>query len=84
MSDDNPRSPDKNAAGLMAVLLGLPLVYLLSFGPMGFLLEKFHAPMSLRPYVLAFYRPVIWLHDNTTLKQPIEAYARLWGDLAKR
>ncbi len=84
MSDDISRSSDKNSAGLMAVLLVLPLVYLLSFGPVGFLLEKFHAPMSMRPYVLAFYRPVIWLHDNTPLKQPIEAYARWWGELDGR
>jgi hypothetical protein len=84
MSDDTSRNSDKNSAGLMAVLLVLPLVYLLSFGPVGFLLEKFHAPMSMRPYVLAFYGPVIWLHDNTPLKQSIEAYARWWGELDRR
>ncbi|OYW29072.1 MAG: hypothetical protein B7Z47_05205 [Chthoniobacter sp. 12-60-6] len=82
MSDDISRTSDKNTAGLMAVLLLLPLVYLLSIGPMGFLLEKFHVPMSMRSYVLAFYRPVIWLHNNTPLKQPLEAYARWWSDLA--
>lgn len=68
----------------MALLIVLPLVYGLSVGPLGYLLEKFHAPMTWRPYVGAFYHPVIWLHDNTPLKKPIEDYTKWWTDLARR
>jgi|GEM_PF-2556911 len=71
MSEDLGHKPDRNAAGLMALLLVLPLVYVLSIGPMSYLFEKFHAPVTWRPFVVVFYEPVIRLHDSTSLKEPM-------------
>lgn len=84
MSEDFRHKPDRNAAGLVALLFVLPLVYALSVGPMAYLMDKFHAPMTWRPYVVAFYQPLIWLRDNTSLKAPLDAYVRWWSDLAHR
>lgn len=84
MSEEFGNKADRNTAGLMALLIALPLVYALSVGPMAYLLDKFHAPMTWRVYVVAFYQPVIWLHDNTSLKKPIEDYINWWSDLARR
>ncbi|WP_395742642.1 hypothetical protein [Prosthecobacter sp.] len=84
MSDDSRSPKDKSSAGLVALIMALPLCYVLSIGPAGYLLEKFHAPPTWRPYVLTVYKPVIWLHDNTSLKEPIEVYVRWWSDLTRR
>lgn len=84
MSEDFRHKPDKNAAGLMALLIVLPLVYGLSIGPVGYLLVKFHAPSNWRPYMTAFYQPLIWLGENTSFKEPLEAYVGWWLELAIR
>jgi len=60
-----------------SVLL-VPLVYLISFGPVVALVEK-SGNRGLRDRVGALYEPVGWLHDNTLLKTPLEDYYRLCG-----
>jgi hypothetical protein len=57
-------------------LAALPLLYVLSMGPVALMAEKTRLPS--RP-VKAFYTPLIWLHDHTFLKQPLEWYVGLWG-----
>ena len=52
-----------------------PLLYVLSVGPAIAISEIF--PKS-EPAFRAFYIPVIWLHDHTVLRGPLESYARLW------
>jgi hypothetical protein len=54
-----------------------PLLYLLSLGPVVALTKN--KPPSTQNIVRAVYFPLIWLHNHTPLKKPIEAYARLWG-----
>jgi hypothetical protein len=50
------------------------LLYVLSIGPV----VRF-TPMGNRGALRQFYSPVIWLHDNTFLRKPLEAYVQLWG-----
>jgi hypothetical protein len=57
-----------------AVVLA-PLLYVLSIGPAGMICERMGIdPEPMRPV----YAPVVWLHDNTPLKGPLEWYVRLW------
>jgi hypothetical protein len=52
------------------------LLYVLSIGPV----VKFASKNGInRNTLVTFYRPVIWLHDHTFLKKPLEAYVELWG-----
>jgi hypothetical protein len=64
------------AAAMALVLFFLPGIYVLSIGPVVAVVERADAG---REVVQVIYAPVIWLHDHTALKEPLEAYARLWG-----
>jgi hypothetical protein len=61
---------------IAAVLVASPLLYLLSIGPAGGLVEAGHL---MRGRFHTLYMPVIWLHDQTLLQEPLEWYAALWG-----
>ncbi len=60
---------------IMAIFL-LPILYLLSSGPVAWL---FQVNNWSTQSVKAFYAPVVYLHDNTALKNPIEFYFKLFG-----
>jgi hypothetical protein len=63
-------------AALLAILLVLPVVYVLSIGPVVALATAAGIdPTGLK----VIYAPVIWLHDHTALKEPLEWYVGLWG-----
>jgi hypothetical protein len=55
----------------------LPLLYVLSIGPAARLMKG--SPARFTMQLRAFYYPVIWLHDHTVLKKPLEVYVALWG-----
>jgi hypothetical protein len=60
----------------IAFLIVLLLTYILSIGPVALCCQKMHGDtMAIRQ----FYLPVIWLHENTVLKRPLEMYIELWG-----
>jgi len=79
MSDDSRRGSESTA---IFVPLLLPVIYMLSIGPVIFAVEKLHAKSSMQKPVMTFYAPMSWLHDHTALKQPIERYVHWWGKLA--
>jgi hypothetical protein len=58
------------------LLLVLPLLYVLSIGPVG-AFAKGNPGLFTKTRVI--YYPVILLHNHTPLRKPLEAYARLWG-----
>lgn len=65
--------------GIMLVLFVLfPVLYLLSIGPVGAATKSSKNDATLIA-VQNIYHPVFWLRDNTNLKRPLDAYARLWG-----
>lgn len=68
----------------MALMVALPLVYLLSIGPVAFVCEKTSSTTSIRNTVLAVYAPIIWLHDHTPMKMPLENYVNWWERLARK
>lgn len=60
-----------NALLLLSQCLLWFSVYVLSVGPVvGLTSVSLDSP---------FYTPIIWLHDNTFLAEPLEWYVRLWG-----
>jgi hypothetical protein len=56
------------------VLALLPVLYVLSIGPAAMLAKRGYFQDGVH-YV---YVPVIWLHDHTPLKLPLELYVSWW------
>ncbi len=55
--------------------LAAPLLYILSIGPV----LRFGGKTLLSLEVVeVIYAPVIWLHDHTPLKKPLEWYVDWW------
>ena len=70
------KSISQKLSVVIACLFALVLVYILSMGPVALCCEKMHGePIALRQ----FYLPVIWLHEHTVLRRPLEMYLELWG-----
>ncbi|MBM4780217.1 MAG: hypothetical protein GQE15_21145 [Archangiaceae bacterium] len=51
-------------------------LYVLSIAPVAAAAEVLDLP---RDSVKRVYAPVIWLHDHTPLRKPLEWYMALWG-----
>lgn len=75
MNDEKTRSTSSWGVGAVVIL---PLVYVLSIGPVAAFVEHYHVSY-LRGSLEKFYAPVRWLYDHTPLKRPLESYVRLWG-----
>ncbi len=84
MNDEPIPNKGSSTAAWAAVLVMLPLVYMLSMGPVGYVVQRFSVPATMHGPALKFYGPVIWLHDHTSLKGPIESYLEWWDRLARR
>ena len=59
------------------VLVCLPVLYVLSIGPVVAVTKNKTVPSTNA--IKRFYAPVIWLHNHTFMKEPLEVYAGLWG-----
>ena len=67
MTDESARKP--NHGGIVAALLLLPVLYVLSIGPVARMGIKYGVWNSTQQRI---YFPVLWLHDHTILKKPLE------------
>jgi hypothetical protein len=63
------------STGLIVGLIIIPMLYILSIGPVGFILQKYH--INEEPFRI-IYLPIAWLHQNTLLKEPLEWYVTLF------
>lgn len=63
---------------LIIFVIVVPLLYVLSIGPVAAVLSRTKSPQRLQ-ILEKIYAPVIWLHGHTILKEPLEAYVELWG-----
>ena len=59
------------------------LLYVLSIGPALYVYVVMPSSLSPKAFT-SFYAPVIWLHDNTALEKPLEAYVDVWRKLGGR
>ncbi len=76
MTPDETSARSPGSGGAAGLLVALPLLYVLSIGPVAMFSMK--TGWSMRGGEV-LYAPVIWLHDHTILKRPLEAYVELWG-----
>ena len=62
---------------VLCVMIGLPVVYLLSVGPMEWL--YLHGYIAHESVVWNLYTPVMWLRDNSeTASRVLDWYVLLW------
>ncbi|WP_395739689.1 hypothetical protein [Prosthecobacter sp.] len=80
---DNSR-PSSSSSAILALVVALPLLYVLSIGPAAYLMSKFRAGQGVEDAASAVYAPILWLHEHTPMKQPIESYIDWWERLARR
>lgn len=63
---------------MILFVIAVPLLYVLSIGPAAALVSRNNNGRGA-DVLTKVYAPVIWLHDHTVLKKPLEAYVELWG-----
>ena len=79
MAEAEQTAGSRSSSGwLVTFVVVAPLLYVLSIGPVAALLSRTNSGVSVGT-LRKIYAPVIWLHDHTLLKQPLEAYVELWG-----
>jgi len=62
-------------------LVGLPLLYLASFGPSVWLANHGYVSDGVSEFIATVYFPIVWLHVDGPgpISHAIEWYAELWG-----
>ncbi len=76
MSEDKQRS--NHTTAWVVTLIALPVLYVLSWGPMMGLGYNRTIPKTADTWLEKFYQPVWWLYYNTPLKKPLDAYVCWW------
>jgi len=71
---------EKSGSLWVLLVVAVPFLYVLSCGPAIYVIEKTHANPD---FFEKIYAPLIWLHDRTPMKKPLEAYAQFWEKLAR-
>ena len=74
---DRHKAAGRSWPWLGALLIALPLFYVLSIGPVAEITIRMDR--SNLEFVEKFYASVLWLHDRTPLKEPLEYYVIFWG-----
>ena len=62
---------------IVALLIGLPVLYVASLGPAGWLVNRVFGPGWLKNALVVIYMPIIWLEQNGP--QPIQYAIRWYG-----
>ena len=79
MAETGQTSDPKGSSGWLIILVvAVPLLYVLSIGPAEAVFSRTKNSRTIN-LLGKVYAPVIWLHDHTILKKPLEAYVELWG-----
>lgn len=78
MSDER-RLESKLIPLISGFVLALPVLYVLSVGPVAKAIELATGDPSPPQWARQFYAPLRWLHDNTPMARPLEWYVALWG-----
>lgn len=79
MAETEQTADSKGSSGWLVILaVVVPVLYVLSIGPAAALVSRTNNGRDAG-VLTKIYAPVIWLHDHTILKKPLEAYVKLWG-----
>ena len=62
--------------------LAMLMLYVLSFGPALYLLNRSCIPSSAAPAIGGFFAPVEWLRTVPGVRRPLNAYMKWWNDKA--
>ncbi len=63
-------------------IVAVPVLYILSIGPLWYLVERGTIPEPIPKGLEVFYKPLAWIHDNTPLRRPLDAYVDWWINAA--
>ncbi len=75
----NEEKDKNNTIAITTFIIGVvPIIYILSIGPVWFFYEKYNLSHAYEKYFATFYAPVEWLYQNTPLKKPLEYYGKLF------
>ena len=78
MSEER-RSESRLAVAACGALFALPILYVLSVGPVAKGIELATGNKAPPQWARDFYSPLRWVHANTPLAKPLEWYGALWG-----
>jgi len=78
MSDEAPEKSGKVWLYVVGLLVGMPLCYVLSTGPMVVLQVRKVIP---EPVIAAAYGPLLWFMRETGTREAVEAYVVVWLEL---
>jgi hypothetical protein len=77
---DSPSGHKRTGAAIaVLIVVLLPILYVLSVGPAVMLADMTESG-ELVAVLEVVYCPLEWLHENTPLREPLEAYVDLWVD----
>ena len=78
MNDETPEKSGKTWLYVVGLLVGVPLCYVLSTGPVVVLAMRKVIPESA---IEAIYGPLIWFLRETNTREAVESYVVLWMKL---
>jgi hypothetical protein len=70
-------------AWAMAMILAVPMLYLLSFGPIYYFQQKYRVALLQNPIIHSLYKPWRWVQDNTPLGDCMGDYMAWWDGKAQ-
>jgi len=76
VSEESARKTSWGAVVLVLVLV--VALYVLSFGPAAVIANRAKAT---RPVLEVVYAPLIWLYENTPLREPLRLYMDFWLEI---
>lgn len=82
--DEPPAKSRSSSAAWSALIVVVPLIYVLSVGPVAYVALRLSMYNAAVAQARTFYAPVIWLHDHTFLKEPLNGYLEWWESLGRR
>jgi hypothetical protein len=72
--------------GATTALVALPILYVLSIGPVFYAFEKSGVPISpeMDAALTVFYTPLRLLCQHTPIEEPLVAYVKWWAYLSEQ
>lgn len=71
------REQKSSVSGWVWVILAVPLVYVLSIGPVAAIAKRSGGPPTA---VRQIYKPLEWLYEHHVFfRKPLHEYLKLWG-----
>ncbi|MDB6005505.1 MAG: hypothetical protein JWR15_2492 [Prosthecobacter sp.] len=87
MNDEPPNNRSSKTAAIVALLVALPLLYVLSVGPVGMLFEEstwFRRRPRLKNAMAIVYSPLKPLFTHESLGPLFQRYLSWWDELARK